>query len=345
DCELRLDGAYYTATNSAQHGLMGNIVDELKAANINQWQPSALATLQNACGSKQHSQGFYSPLAGSLQPAKLARGLMTVAKALGVHIYEHSPMQKLLAATPSRLYCPGGSVKAKQVVLASNAWLPRQFTEFSRAVVLVSSDMIISKPIPEQLAALGLDHGAAVIDSRTFVHYYRSTPDGRLMLGKGGNYFPYGNRYSRTFEGQSPYKELLKTAVHRFFPSIEPSQFEQTWTGASDRSATGFPCFGYYQNNPDIVYGFGYSGNGVVQTFIGAEIIKSLILKQDNPWSRSGLAQGIAGLFPPEPIRTPGAWIVRNAIRRKEQAEDDNRVPNWLDCQLAKLASSAGKAG
>jgi hypothetical protein len=36
--------------------------------------------------------------------------------------------------------------------------------------------------------------------------------------------------------------------------------------------------------------------------------------------------------------------MVRNAIRRKERAEDENRAPHWWDKQLAKLADAAGKA-
>ncbi len=35
---------------------------------------------------------------------------------------------------------------------------------------------------------------------------------------------------------------------------------------------------------------------------------------------------------------------VRNAIRRKERAEDENRPVAWYDKQLAKLADAAGKA-
>ena len=37
----------------------------------------------------------------------------------------------------------------------------------------------------------GRPGGVAVLDSRTFVYYYHSTSDGRIMLGKGGNTFAY----------------------------------------------------------------------------------------------------------------------------------------------------------
>ena len=42
--------------------------------------------------------------------------------------------------------------------------------------------------------------------------------------------------------------------------------------------------------------------------------------------------------FPPEPVRFLGAHIVRQAIVRKERAENAGRSPAWVDDQLAKLA-------
>ena len=42
--------------------------------------------------------------------------------------------------------------------------------------------------------SMGLKDGVSVLDSRIFVYYYRSTPDGRLMLGKGGNTFAWRGR-------------------------------------------------------------------------------------------------------------------------------------------------------
>jgi len=43
-------------------------------------------------------------------------------------------------------------------------------------------------------------------------------------------------------------------------------------------------------------------------------------------------------LFPPEPIRFVGAQIVREAVIRKERAENADRAPSWLARQFAKLA-------
>ncbi len=49
-------------------------------------------------------------------------------------------------------------------------------------------------------------------------------------------------------------------------------------------------------------------------------------------------------LFPPEPVRYLGSLLVRNAIRRKESAEDRHTEPFLLDKFLARFAQAAGKA-
>ena len=202
--------------------------------------------------------------------------------------------------------------------------------------------MAITKPIPETLKHLSLNHGAAIIDSRIFVNYYRTTTDGRLMLGKGGNYFSFANRMSDKFEQPSRYQTLLNNSLSRFFPEHN-FEIDRTWTGPSDRSITGFPFFGHLNNQANVIYAGGYSGNGVVQSFLGANILSALILKNAPVWQHCGLVNQALDNFVVEPFRTVGAYLIRNAIRRKERAEDNNTHVNPIDTYLASLIGSAGK--
>jgi len=183
-----------------------------------------------------------------------------------------------------------------------------------------------------------------VLDSRIFVHYYRSTVDGRLMLGKGGNTFAYGGRMSPVFDQPSSYREDLAQRLHRFMPELAGTGIAASWNGASDRSVTGLPFFGSLRDRPDVFYGFGYSGNGVGPSRMGGQVLASLALGLDNEWTCSPLVSGPRGRFPPEPIRFVGSLIVRNAIRRKEAAEDVGSRPFPLDVALSRFAAAAGKA-
>lgn len=344
DADFRLDGTLYTATNAAQVGSTDSVIAALERQSINSFSKLAVEEVQRRAGSAQHLEGWFSPAAASVQPGKLVRGLRRVALQLGVRIHENTPMIGLEEGTPALIRTPDGSIRADRVVLGMNAWMARAFPQFERSVAIVSSDMLITRPRPDLLQEIGLTSGVTVLDSRIFVHYYHNTPDGWIMLGKGGNTFAYGGRMSPAFDRPSPYAGLLQKSLQQFFPAFAGVEVEATWNGPSDRSVTGLPFFGQMSPYGNVFYGFGYSGSGVGPCHMGGQILASLVQGQNNDWTRSPLVDGPLGYFPPEPIRYLGSLMVRNAIRRKERAEDHGRRPRHLDVRLAKFAAAAGKA-
>jgi putative aminophosphonate oxidoreductase len=326
DADYRLDGTLYTATNRAQVGSTDAVIAALERNGINSFSQRPLADVQRMAGSSKHLEGWFSPAAASVQPGKLVRGLRRVALQLGVKIHENTAMTGLEEGKPVGIQTANGIIRADRVVLAMNAWMARAFPQFERSVAIVSSDMLITEPRPDLLNEIGLTSGVTVLDSRIFVHYYHNTPDGRIMLGKGGNTFAYGGRILPVFDQPSPYAGLLQSSLADFFPAFADVQVEATWNGPSDRSVTGLPFFGQMSASGNVFYGFGYSGSGVGPCHMGGQIL------------------GPLGFFPPEPIRYLGSLMVRNAIRRKERAEDHGRRPRHLDVRLAKFAAAAGKA-
>ncbi len=344
DAQYRLDGTLYTATNRAQCGATDGVIAALERNGINSFSKRPLADVQRMAGSAQHQEGWFSPAAASVQPALLVRGLRRVALQLGVRLFENTAMVGLEEGRPALIQTPDGAVRADRVVLAMNAWMARAFPQFERSVAIVSSDMVITEPRPDLLQEIGLTSGVTVLDSRIFVHYYRNTPDGRIMLGKGGNTFAYGGRMLPVFDQPSPYAGLLRKSLGQFFPAFAQVPVAATWNGPSDRSVTGLPFFGRMGSGGNVFYGFGYSGSGVGPCHMGGQILASLVLGLDNPWTRSPLVDGPLGYFPPEPIRYLGSLLVRNAIRRKERAEDHGHRPRHLDVRLARFAAAAGKA-
>lgn len=343
DADIRVDGAIYAANNAAQAKKLYQPLSLLEQYGINRWQKLKAHEAIKVSGSPLTQVAISTDAAGSLHPGKLVLGLKKAALSLGVNIYEHSPMTALQQTTTPEVNTKQGSIKAKKVVIAVNGWMGQMFPRFNRHYVLVSSDMVITKPQAQALTDVGLSHGKAVADSRIFVHYYRTSADGRLMLGKGGNLFAYANKMLPAFDQKSGFEAMLGKSFNKIFPSLA-FNIEASWTGASDRSVTGLPFFGRLNENPKVFYGLGYSGNGVVQSYLGGEILSSLALGHNNTWSNCGLAKGPLGSFPPEPIRYLGAQIVKNCVQRKEQFEDANKTPWWFDQYMAKFAAAAGKA-
>ena len=343
DAQIRINGIVYSATNNKHRGGFDILLKDLNENNINSWERLSKEKIQKLTGSNRNIDGYFSPIGGSLQPALLVRGLKEIAEKKGIKIFEHSAMSSYEDSQKITVRTAHGSVECTKLVLAINAWTPSFFSFLSRSVILVSSDMIISEPINNELEKLNLNNGLVVLDSNLFTHYYRSTQDGRIMFGKGGNTFSFNNKVISSFDGPSTIEIFLKKSLINFFPSLQNTKIIRSWNGPSERTKTGFPFFGYHPKNKSIIYGFGYSGNGILPTFVGGDILSSMALDEINEWTNSNFCKGPIKLFPPEPFRWIGAMLIRNAVRRKENAEQEERNPSWIDKQLAKLATSVGR--
>jgi hypothetical protein len=115
-------------------------------------------------------------------------------------------------------------------------------------------------------------------------------------------------------------------------------EITHAWGGPIDRTLDGLPFFGRLPGAARIVYGAGYSGNGVAPSLTAGKILASSALGRDDEWSGSGLNRGVAGTFPPEPFRYLGGFAVRAAVRRKESREDEGRSVDPLTRRVAGLA-------
>jgi glycine/D-amino acid oxidase-like deaminating enzyme len=224
-------------------------------------------------------------------------------------------------------------------VLALNAWLA-QIGEFARSLFVIASDMVATPPIPDRLAEIGWTDGIAVSDSRLLVNYYRTTLDGRVAFGQGGGAIGYGGRIGAVFHGAAPEERAQHVArsFYSLYPMLADVPTPLSWTGPIDRSGTGLPFFGRLGGRPDIVYGAGYSGNGVGPAYLGGHALASLALDLDDSWSYAASLLGLRRGLPPEPIRYPGAHVVRRAVARKERAEDAGRRVDPLTRRIVGFA-------
>ena len=60
-----------------------------------------------------------------------------------------------------------------------------------------------------------------------------------------------------------------------------------------------------------IHYGLGYSGHGVGPTWLGGQILASLVLRSDDEWTALPLASRRVASLPPEPLKHLGGALVR----------------------------------
>ena len=290
-------------------------------------------------GSEAMLNGVYDATAATIHPGFLARGLRAAALRRGVRIYERTAMTGFSRNGEPIVRTPSGTVRCGRLVLAINAW-SAGVAELAPAIFNISSDDAASKPMPEVLERAGYRRGPLMIDSRVFVTGWRTTRDGRLNVGVTGGFIGFGGKVDARFDAPSPRVDDMRAALRAGHPALAGFPLERAWNGAIDRTATGIPLFGCLPQNPRILYGYGFSGNGIGMTALGGRIVSNLILGVDDPLHRTPLLRPVTRGFPREPFRFVGAHIVRYAVRQLDRAEHDGRRGDRLTRFVAGLAPS-----
>jgi putative aminophosphonate oxidoreductase len=337
DADFRRGGWLWTATTRAQLGAWDSLLRTCTRAGVEPFRPVSAAEVARRSGSAVHRAGIFEGTAAIVQPAALARGLRRVALERGVRIFEQARVRRFSRARPVKVQTDTGTVTADRLVIATNAWAAG-IPELSRAIAVISSDMVVTAPIPEELDRIGWERDLSITDSQTMVDYYRLTRDGRIAFGKGGWTIAFGGRIGSAFDHHPSRSAEVTADLRRYYPMLASTPVTHAWSGPIDRTPDSLPRIGYLGGLRHIVYGIGWSGNGVGPSVVGGRVLAALALDVGNDWSRYPLVGRSAGTFPPEPIKFLGAHVVRAAVARKERAERLDAEPSWLSRRLAGLA-------
>ncbi len=290
------------------------------------------------CDSPAFRDGAFMRDGASLQPGFLVRGLRRVVLERGVTIHEGTRATGLEAGPPAVVTTPRGSVRAKSVVLALNAWAIG-WPQLQRRLVAWSSYIVLTAPAPERLAAIGWTGGELITDLRTSLRYFRTTRDGRIAFGGGGG------RARRTIDKAFTHdaRAVAEAAqgFRRMFPTFADVPLEDAWGGPIDVSPTHLPVFGSLEPG-NVFYALGYTGNGVAPTHLAGQVLADLVTGRDTDAVRLPMVNPKPRLFPPQPLRSWGAAVVRRAMIAKETAEEQGRQPNFVVDQLSRMPRRMG---
>jgi glycine/D-amino acid oxidase-like deaminating enzyme len=279
--------------------------------------------------------GVYFQDGATVQPARLIRALRRAVTAAGVEVYENSPA---LQIRNGEVTTREGRVRAPEIVVAINAaatgWRP-----VSRHVTNFGSYVVLTEPVPELLEEIGWTGGEAVLDARMFLHYFRTTNDGRVLMGSGSGPIGFGGKVDGRFTSDEATAARAEHGLRRLLPALADVRVERAWGGPIDVSADHLPFFGTVKGER-VHYGLGYSGHGVGPSWLGGQILASLALEAQDEWTELPLASRRVPSLPPEPLKHLGGALVRSAILACEYADEDKRrapVPARVGAALPRL--------
>jgi glycine/D-amino acid oxidase-like deaminating enzyme len=306
----------------AQDEAIARAVDAARELGVEEEAvPLEASELAERCASPRFRRGVLFREGATVQPARLVRALRAAALDEGVTLHERTPVLRVRRGLPNVLETPGGRVRAREIVVAVNAaaagWRP-----LARRLTVFGSYIVLTEPVPELLERINWTGGEPIVDGRMFLHYFRTTNDGRVLMGSGSGPIGFRGRLDGRFTADAPSVGRAEAGLRSLLPDLAAAKIERAWGGPIDVSADHFPFFGTVRGTR-VHYGAGYSGNGVGPSWLGGQIIARLALGIADELTSLPLVNRHVRPLPPEPVKRLGGGLVRAAALRVEEAEED----------------------
>src|SRR5205823_8910171 len=155
-------------------------------------------------------------------------------------LHERTPVVRVEPGVVTTLR---GRVRAPEIVVATNAWMTG-WRPLRGRVTNFGSYVVLTEPVPELLDRIGWTGGEAVVDGRMFLHYFRTTDDGRVLMGSGSGPIGFGGRVDKRFTSDSPTAARAERGLRRLLPGLDGASIERAWGGPIDVAADHLPFFG-----------------------------------------------------------------------------------------------------
>lgn len=304
------------------------------------------AAAQERVHSERIRCGFHERHCTLVNPARLARGLKAVIERLGARVYEQTDALSWdVQARGVTVKTTGGEVEADQIALGVNAYGAQQ-PEMRAGVVPFYSYICATRVLTEtEWESVGWRAREGAEDRRDGLHYFRPSPDGRILWG-GRNAPMHADGPSARFDQDDRQQGRLRETFEWFFPQLKHVPFEFHWGGPIGMTRDFLPIIGIFPGTSRrVAYAYGYNGHGVSTTFLAGNAIVDLLAGNKTDWTDLYFVDRPAPYSGPLWLRNIIMKIASEAAYRADDEERKVTVP-WslkLADGLNRTLSRLGK--
>ena len=219
-----------------------------------------------------YAGGMLDTSGGHLHPLNLALGEAAALERLGGTIHEGTRVIGIEGeGGPNPVVATErGRVSCRTLVLCGNAYLGDAVPALAPRVMPVSTQVMATAPLPDDLARHLLPSDSCVEDVRYILDYYRlgTDPDGsrRLLFGGGS---VYGGTDPADVEAK------LRPNMEAVFPALRGTAVTHAWSGNFALSFSRVPQLG--RLGPATFHAMGYSGHGVTGSHLFGRLLAEAI--------------------------------------------------------------------
>ncbi len=265
------------------------------------------ADLHDEVGSSAYHGGMVDDASASVNPAKLVYGLAQAARRSGAAVLENTPVTRIArrntGAAGFTVATGRGDLAANEVIVATGAYTGAESPWLTRRIVPIGSYVIATEPLGTTRARELSPRNRMMYDSKRFLHYFRLTPDDRVLFGGRASFVPESER------ALSESVDILRKDMVAVFPQLRDAAVEYAWGGTIDFTLDMLPHAGVLDG---IHYAVGYAGHGVaLATHLGARLAAS-ISGGDGAGRAGAAADPLMRPLPVSPagLRMSSSWLV-----------------------------------
>jgi len=270
DCDWR-DGHLGVAVNQRRARELFESADHLERQYDYPMRRIGVGDIGQWIDSTRYCAALHDSRSGHLHPLKYTRGLARAAAAMGVRIHEGTSVTRLTEGARPQLFTPGGSVRARQVLLAGNVYLQGVAPAIESRIMPVGTYIVASAPLGVDRARSLIPCRAAVCDNNFVLDYFRLSADDRLL---------FGGRVSYSTATPANLAESMRRRMLRTFAQLADVKVEHAWGGFVDISMNRAPDFGRLPargHAANVYYLQGFSGHGLALTGLAGRVVAEAI--------------------------------------------------------------------
>jgi glycine/D-amino acid oxidase-like deaminating enzyme len=218
-------------------------------------------------GTDVYLAGWLDRRGGALQPLSYVRGLAGAAMTHGARIHTGSMVTKIVREKDEWVAAtPHGEARARQVVLATDAYSGALWPELVANQMVVTSVQTATEPLPDELRRTILPGGTVASDTRKLLYYFRLDAEGRFVIGGRGS-------VSDTV-ADSVYAALRRAAA-RMYPPLARVQWPYRWYGRVGLTRDWLPHLA--KVGPGAWAALGYCGRGVAMATTMGQVLGEML--------------------------------------------------------------------
>lgn len=260
------------------------------------------AALEALIGTSYYHAAIRLPRTLLLNPAALCRGLGGTLPP-NVEVYEDSPVLKVSAGETVRIECAEGSIAAKSLLLATNAFTPA-LGYLKRQLMPLLLYASLSKPLSEaQAAAMSGAPEWGVTPKAAMGSTIRRVGDRMAIRNLA--------RYSSDFRIDQGLKARLQQThrelLAKRFPMLAELEMEYSWGGVVAMTENYSSVFGRLE--PGVFASMGYNGVGLARGTVSGAALAEYVLGGESEMIDDIKALAGPGRYPPRPFLDIGVAV------------------------------------